>query len=595
MQKDKLWTGSFVGICLVNLFIFVNFHSLLPTFPFFITHLGGDAVAIGMATALFSLASIISRPFLGWLTDTRGRFTMLIIGLVGMSLLPMGYFASAGIAMAVALRTVHGAFHAASSNAASTWVTDIIPRSRMGEGLGMYGLSMALSTAIAPALGLAVMNVFGFTWLFGLATLAGLLAIGFGVSIKNRNYTLSKEPLRVSQLFESMAIPASVTQFFYMLAYGVVEVYVAIYATTHGLPSGGLYFIVIAIATVATRFALGRAIDKYGEARLVYSGNAAALVAILLLVLSHNVPSYVLSALLLGYSFGAVQPSLQTMAMHAVAPERRGAASSTFYVAFDLGIALGGFLAGLLIKWIGYDAMFLIIAVFCIFSTAYYFKFGRNHASSFNPALRRGPEAPTVTINDVAEELPLVVTISREYGSGGREIGRLLAEKLKVKLYDKQIIALTAGQSGLSEQAVSQGEQAVDGRLVVDDPLGDRMFLAQREVIADIAHREPCVIVGRLANFILAGRAHVFRIFVYADKSSRMERCVNRYGIPEKEVKALLERKDRERAEHCMHYTGYVYGDCHYYDLMVNSGAMGEEAAAELIHQIILHNHQPQG
>ena len=141
--QDRLWTGSFLRICLVNLFIFVNFHALLPTFPFFVTYLGGDAVTIGLATALFSIASIVSRPFVGWLIDTRGRYAILVLGLIGMTLIPMGYFVSAGIATAVILRTAHGVFHAASSNASSTWVTDIIPHKRMGEGLGMYGLSMA--------------------------------------------------------------------------------------------------------------------------------------------------------------------------------------------------------------------------------------------------------------------------------------------------------------------------------------------------------------------------------------------------------------------------------------------------------------------
>lgn len=134
-SRPRLWTGSFLRICLVNFFIFVNFHALLPTFPFFVTHLGGDAVAIGAATALFSIASIVSRPFVGWLIDTRGRFTILAVGLAGMAIVPVGYFVSAGIAMAVMLRTAHGVFHAASSNASSTWVTDIIPRPRMGEGL----------------------------------------------------------------------------------------------------------------------------------------------------------------------------------------------------------------------------------------------------------------------------------------------------------------------------------------------------------------------------------------------------------------------------------------------------------------------------
>lgn len=189
-----------------------------------------------------------------------------------------------------------------------------------------------------------------------------------------------------------MSVPAAVTQFLFMMAYGVVEVYVAIYAAACRLPGGGVYFIFIALATVATRIALGRTVDRHGEALPVYSGNAAIAAGILLLVFAHNVPCYLLSALLLGYSFGAIQPSLQTMAMHAVAPERRGAASSTFFVAFDLGIALGGFLAGLLAKRAGYDAMFLWMIAPCLLSWGYYYVFGRHHASSCN---RRQPALGT--------------------------------------------------------------------------------------------------------------------------------------------------------------------------------------------------------
>lgn len=382
--QPRLWTGSFWRICLVNLLIFVNFHALLPTFPFFVTHLGGDAVTIGLATALFSIASIVSRPIVGWLIDTRGRCTILVIGLVGMTVIPMGYAVSGGIALAVLLRTIHGVFHATSSNASSTWVTDIIPHSRMGEGLGMYGLSMAISTAVAPALGLAVMNRWSFLPLFGIVAIATLVALMITTRIRSRNYVISDAPLRISGLFEPMSLPAAVTQFFFMMAYGVIEVYVAIYASDNHLPSGGIYFIFIALATVATRFLLGRAIDRHGEACLVYSGVAAIMAGIVLLVYAHNVPGYLLSAVLLGYSFGAIQPSLQTMAMHAVSPERRGAAASTFFVSFDFGIAMGGFLAGVLIKYLDYDAMFLCMTVPCLLSLAYYYVFGRCHASSFN-------------------------------------------------------------------------------------------------------------------------------------------------------------------------------------------------------------------
>lgn len=584
--SNKLWTSSFVKICLVNFFIFVNFHALLPTFPFFVTHLGGDAVAIGVATALFSIASIVSRPFIGWLIDTRGRCTILVLGLVGMALIPMGYFASAGIAMAVVLRTVHGAFHAASSNASSTWVADIIPPARMGEGLGMYGLSMAISTAVAPALGLMIMNELGFRPLFVMATAAAIVALLLGVSIRNRNYSLSSEPLKLSELFEPMSVPASITQFFFMMAYGVIEVYVAIYATTYGLPGGGIYFICIAVATVATRILLGRAIDRYGEARLVYSGNAAIIAGILLLVLAHNVPCYVLSALLLGYSFGAIQPSLQTMAMHAVPPERRGAASSTFFVAFDFGIALGGFLAGVLVKYLGYDMMFIIIAFSCVLSWAYYYVFGRRHASSFNPANRMAHHVTTGETHDAARQ-PLIITISRQYGSGGHRVGELVAERLGVKLYDKNLIALTAEKSGLKEADIARTEQKAGGFMTNDDPVQTAMFRAQSGVIRDIAAQGPCVIVGRLANFILRDDARCFNIFVYADRDYRRSVISRVKGVSTGEADELMRRTDRDRTEHCLHYTGCRWGHPKHYHLMVDNSVLGSDGTADLIYSMI--------
>lgn len=371
-QSSKLWTGSFVGICLVNFFIFVNFHALLPTFPFFVTYLGGDAQTIGLATALFSIASIISRPFAGRMVDTTGRRTVLTLGLIGMALMPMGYFFAAGIASAIVFRTAHGLFHAASSNASASWVADIVPHERMGEGIGMYGLSMAISTAVAPAAGLALMHAFGFQPLFGMATLMAVVALIIGLSIGKRDYTLDRGPLRWRQLFERRSLPAAVTQFFYMMSYGVIEVYVAIYAESCGLPGAGIYFIFIAIATIATRLVMGRRIDRCSESLMVYGGNITIIAGILLLVFIHTTPAYLLSAILLGYSFGTLQPALQTMAMRPVPSERRGAAGSTFFVAFDLGIALGGYLAGLLVKYFSYDTMFLWMIVPCLASAMSY-------------------------------------------------------------------------------------------------------------------------------------------------------------------------------------------------------------------------------
>lgn len=150
-------------------------------------------------------------------------------------------------------------------------------------------------------------------------------------------------------------------------------------------------------------------------------------------------------------------------------------------------------------KQLGYDAMFLCMIVPCLLSSGYYYAFGRRHASSFNPQNRRtglnsDDDRPGLSAR---KSLPFVITISREYGSGGHRIGERLAQRLGVKFYDRELISLTAQQSGLGESTVQESEQTVSGRLMYDDPVQTAVFRAQSQVIRNIACQEPCVIVGR--------------------------------------------------------------------------------------------------
>ena len=125
-------------------------------------------------------------------------------------------------------------------------------------------------------------------------------------------------------------------------------------------------------------------------------------------------------------------------------------------------------------KQLGYDAMFLCMIVPCLLSSGYYYAFGRRHASSFNPQNRRtglnsDDDRPGLSAR---KSLPFVITISREYGSGGHRIGERLAQRLGVKFYDRELISLTAQQSGLGESTVQESEQTVSGRLMYDDQIG---------------------------------------------------------------------------------------------------------------------------
>ncbi|OIQ50108.1 Cytidylate kinase [Pseudodesulfovibrio hydrargyri] len=191
----------------------------------------------------------------------------------------------------------------------------------------------------------------------------------------------------------------------------------------------------------------------------------------------------------------------------------------------------------------------------------------------------------------------LVVTISREYGSGGHGIGREIAKKLGIDFYDKELINITARESGFTEEYIRQNEQKLAGTLLdelymqsyayVQDelPPSDVLFLVQSKIIREIAAKGPCVIVGRCANFVLKDNPNCFNVFIHADEEFRKAKMVNEYGVDASISNKELEKMDRERANYCLEYTGENWRDSTNYHIAINSAAYGNEA--EIANKII--------
>lgn len=194
-----------------------------------------------------------------------------------------------------------------------------------------------------------------------------------------------------------------------------------------------------------------------------------------------------------------------------------------------------------------------------------------------------------------------VITIGRELGSGGRSIGKLVAEKLGVPYYDRELIDQAAKESGLSPDFIEQNEQAITGSFLYNLAMGNsytygmlglsgsntlpltmQVFLAQQKVILEYA-KEPCVLVGRCSDFILREREDIFKVFIYSDMEKRIERAIERYGCDRKKAVDLINKSDKGRGRHYSTFTDWDWGDRSNYDLLLNSGAIGIERAAEII------------
>ena len=263
-----------------------------------------------------------------------------------------------GILTLLILRFVHGFGWGASSTASSTIASDIIPKSRLGEGMGYFGLTTTLSMAIAPALGLSIMNWYGFGSVFDLSALSVLLCVIISLFI--RFHTSQPNPdARKASIFEKAAVFPGMTIMFVTMTYGAIVSFIALYAGQQGVENIGPFFTVYAIALLVSRPLFGRLSDRKGYSIAVLPGILGVSIAMPILYFAYSLAGFVLAGFVYGIGFGAVQPALQAMSVRDVPPARRGAANGTFFLGFDLGIGVGSIIWGAVAEITGYQVIYL--------------------------------------------------------------------------------------------------------------------------------------------------------------------------------------------------------------------------------------------
>ncbi len=189
-----------------------------------------------------------------------------------------------------------------------------------------------------------------------------------------------------------------------------------------------------------------------------------------------------------------------------------------------------------------------------------------------------------------------IITISREFGSGGRTIGKLVAERLGYQFYDRELVNKVAERSGFSPEFIEESGEyasakssllfamATAGQYSADGlSMHDRLYIEQTRFIEELAEEGNCVIVGRCADYILRDNKDCLHVFIHADMTSRAKRIVERYGEKDKSPEKRLAEKDQKRRVYYKNYTGRNWGQAQNYDLCLNSGALGEEVCVELI------------
>lgn len=197
-----------------------------------------------------------------------------------------------------------------------------------------------------------------------------------------------------------------------------------------------------------------------------------------------------------------------------------------------------------------------------------------------------------------------IITISREFGSGGREIGRALAKELNIPFYDKELLEIASKESGICEELFVKNDESytnsflfslvmgsypvsADGRINPDLPLNHKIFLAQFDTIRKLGEQGPCVIVGRCADYVLKDFPNVAHFFLMGDMADKKARILGRYDIDKDKAEDFIRKTDKRRASYYSYYTDHKWGSASNFDLCINTSKTGIDGAVRLMREYI--------
>lgn len=379
-EKPPLWTKDFVRAIVSNLFLWFSLQMLIPTLPVFVGQRGGDEFSAGMVTGIFTIAALITRPFIGKALDTMDRRKILFLGYALCILAMAGNYRELAVSLILLLRFIHGIGWGIATTTVNTILSDILPAARRGEGMGYFGLSNNLAMAIGPLAGIWIMDRMGFGVLSLIASAIGGLALGLSRPIRY------PQPIRVKKtgnpsvwhgMFEPKALFPAFLMSLLCFTYGGIIGFITLFGKEAGVSNIGWFFLSNALMIMLVRPFAGILFDRRGPAWVLLPGACFAGAGLFLLSYASTAYLLILSAMFYGIGFGAIQPSLQAWTINRVEPHRRGVANGTYFTAFDTGIGVGAMVLGGVAKIGGYETMYRISALaMLLFLTVYVFYLG---------------------------------------------------------------------------------------------------------------------------------------------------------------------------------------------------------------------------
>ena len=385
LTEEKLWNSNYLKVFATNFMIFFSFMLLTPLLPSYLSDtFGAYKQTIGFVLSGYTLTTLFIRALSGYIVDSFPRRIVLIISYAFFSLFFAGYLLADTLLFFAVVRTLHGVPFGAATVSNSTVAIDVLPSSRRVEGIGYYGLSNNIATAVSPTIALLLFDAYhNYDLLFWVAFVCAFIGLINTLTVKlpNREIIKNKQPLSLDRFILLKGWRQGVALICFAFSYGVVSTYIAIYGKDElGITGGtGLFFMLLSTGLILSRLTGGRTLRQGKVTQNATVGTVISFVGYFIFAAFHNYWGYYGAALIIGLGNGHMFPAFQTMFVNLVPNSQRGTANSTLLVSWDIGIGLGILMGGIISEYTGYYLAFWTACGINALGVSIFYLFARNH------------------------------------------------------------------------------------------------------------------------------------------------------------------------------------------------------------------------
>ncbi|MED9961751.1 MAG: MFS transporter [Bacteroidales bacterium] len=383
MKEEKLWNSNYIKVWLANFMIFFSFMLVTPLLPIYLSEtFAADKHVIGVVLSGYTLTALLVRPFSGFIVDSYPRKQVLLICFFLMFIFFAGYLVAGSLLLFAIVRTLHGAPFGATTVANSTVAIDVLHPSRRAEGIGYYGLSNNIATAISPSVAIYIYQLtHNFDLIFAISmAVAGIgLIINSTVKLEKRELIKDKKVISLDRFFLLKSWSQSLTMVCFAFSYGILSTYIAIYGKEQlGITSGtGLFFLLMSLGLICSRLIGNKSLSKGKIVENALIGILISLVGYFIFAAVNNSFGYYSAALIIGLGNGHMFPAFQTMYINLAPHSQRGTANSSLLISWDVGVGLGILIGGVVVEYFGYGASFWVSAIINLLGVVGFLFFAR--------------------------------------------------------------------------------------------------------------------------------------------------------------------------------------------------------------------------